>query len=194
MLPVILLSMLMILPSSLNVIRHLICGNNHNWYLNLNLIYEMLWTGAGSSLLILMLEKLNWFHFTGLITLVLLIRKWMGLFMRKNHLLRCWSWLSLLNWIGSLTFYLLINLLPRTLEYWFALWSFFLLRLLCISINLPHGHVWNTVAMPGLVLLVATWNCWVGYKNGYARLLVLHLLPVLKTCSSSKCSQLKSFL
>ena len=91
MLPVILLSMLMILPSSLNVIRHLICGNNHNWYLNLNLIYEMLWTGAGSSLLILMLEKLNWFHFTGLITLVLLIRKWMGLFMRKNHLLRCWS-------------------------------------------------------------------------------------------------------
>ena len=37
--------------------------------------------------------------------------------------------------------------------------SFFLLRLLCIFINLPYGHAWNTVFMPGLVLLVATWNC-----------------------------------
>ena len=30
------------------------------------------WTGAGSGLLISMLEKLNWFCLTGLITLVLL--------------------------------------------------------------------------------------------------------------------------
>ena len=29
--------------------------------------------------------------------------KWMGLFLRKNHLLRCLGWLSLLNWIGALT-------------------------------------------------------------------------------------------
>ena len=36
--------------------------------------------------------------------------------------------------------------------------SFFLLRLLCISINLPYTHVWNTVVMSGLVPLVATWN------------------------------------
>ena len=50
-----------------------------------------------------MLEKLNWFHLTGLITLVLLMWKYMGLFLRKNHLLRCWSWLSLLNWIEALT-------------------------------------------------------------------------------------------
>ena len=28
--------------------------------------------------------------------------KWMGLFLSKNHLLRCWCWLSLLNWIGAL--------------------------------------------------------------------------------------------
>ena len=35
---VILLSMLIVL-SSLNVVRHLICGNNQNWLLNLNLIY-----------------------------------------------------------------------------------------------------------------------------------------------------------
>ena len=42
MLSVILLSMLMILLSILSVIRHLICGNNLNWLLNLNLIYETL--------------------------------------------------------------------------------------------------------------------------------------------------------
>ena len=40
MLSVILASMLMILLSILTVIRHLICGNNLNWLLNLNLIYK----------------------------------------------------------------------------------------------------------------------------------------------------------
>ena len=66
--------------------------------------------------------------------------------------------------------------------------SFFLLRLFCISVNLPYHHTWNTVVMSGLLLLVATWNCWISYKNGYARLLVLHLLPLLNPCSQSKCS------
>ena len=42
MLSVILLSMLMILLSTLNVIRNLICGSNSNWFLNLNLTYETL--------------------------------------------------------------------------------------------------------------------------------------------------------
>ena len=32
-------------------------------------------------------------------------------------------------------------------------------ELLCISINLPYPHVWNTVVLSGLVPLVATWNC-----------------------------------
>ena len=50
-----------------------------------------------------MLEKLNWFCVTNLLTLVLLMWKWIGLCMRKNHLLRCWDCLSLLNWIGTLT-------------------------------------------------------------------------------------------
>ena len=40
MLSLILLSMLVKLFSILSVIRHLICGNNLNWLLNLNLIYE----------------------------------------------------------------------------------------------------------------------------------------------------------
>ena len=65
---------------------------------------------------------------------------------------------------------------------------------LCISISLPYGHVWNTAVMSGLVLLVAAWNCWIGYRNGYVGLLVLHLLPLLNPGSSLKCSQLKSFL
>ena len=42
---VILLSMLMMLLSILSVIRHLICGNNLIWLLNLNLIYETLGSG-----------------------------------------------------------------------------------------------------------------------------------------------------
>ena len=37
--------------------------------------------------------------------------------------------------------------------------SFFLWRLLCISINLPYAHVWNTVVTSWLVPLAATWNC-----------------------------------
>ena len=65
MLSVILLSVMMILLSILSVIRHLICGNNLNWFMNLNLIYGTLWTGAGSGLLISVLEKLNWFRLTG---------------------------------------------------------------------------------------------------------------------------------
>ena len=41
----------------------------------LNLIYETLWTGVGSGLLILILEKLNRFQLAGLIRLMLLTRK-----------------------------------------------------------------------------------------------------------------------
>ena len=46
----------------------------------------------------------NFFRLTGVITLVLLMWKQMDLSLRKNHLLRCWGYLSLLNWIGALTF------------------------------------------------------------------------------------------
>ena len=55
------------------LIRHLICGNNLNWLLNLNLIYQTLWTGVSSDLLISMLRQLSWFHLTSLITMVLLM-------------------------------------------------------------------------------------------------------------------------
>ena len=82
MLSVILLSKLMILISILSVIRHLICGNNLNWLLKLNLIYKALWTSARCGLLISMLRKHNWFQ---------LMWKWMGLFLKKNHLLDDWA-------------------------------------------------------------------------------------------------------
>ena len=72
-LSVILLSMLMMLLSILIVIRHLICVNNLNWLLNLNLIQETLWTGVRSGLLISTLGKLSWFNLTGLIAMVLLM-------------------------------------------------------------------------------------------------------------------------
>ena len=70
--------MLMILLSILSAIRHLISGNNLNWLLNMNLIYETLRTGARSGLLISMLEKPKWFRLTGLMTLFVLMWKWMG--------------------------------------------------------------------------------------------------------------------
>ena len=102
-----------------------------------------------------------------------------GFVLNEESSFKMLTWLSLLNWIGALTLSLLLKLLPRKLEPWFVLWSFFLLRLFWISINLPYGRAWNTVVMSGLVLLVATWNCWISYKNEYAGLLVLHLLPLL---------------
>ena len=73
-----LLSMLMILLSVLSMIRNLIFWNNYNWLLNLNLIYERLWNGAGFGLLISMLEKLSWFVLTGLITTIVIDLKMDG--------------------------------------------------------------------------------------------------------------------
>ena len=95
-LSVILISMLMILLSNPTLIRHLIPGNNYNWLLNLNLIYKTLCSMAENGLLISMLEKINLFCLTGLVT-ALLMFKWLGLFMRKNDLSRCWGCLSFLN-------------------------------------------------------------------------------------------------
>ena len=73
---------------------------------------------------------------TGLITQVLLMWKWMGLFLRKNILLRWWDCLSLLNWAGPLRLSPFLKLPPRILSLYFDLWSFFLPKLLFISINL----------------------------------------------------------
>ena len=105
-------------------------------------------------LLISMLKKLNWFRLTGLIKPLLLMWIWMSLFLRKNHLLKPWGWISLLNRIRALTLSLLLILSPKKMEPWFALWSFFLLSLLFI--NLPYAQAQFTVVTSGLVPLVVT--------------------------------------
>ena len=56
----------------------------------------------------------------------------------------------------TLTLSLLLIPLSKKLEPWFALWSFFFLRILFISVNLPYGLAKNTVVMSGLVLSTAT--------------------------------------
>ena len=82
--------------------------------------------------------------------------KWIGLFLRKNHLLRCSGWPSLLNWFEVLTLSLLLKVPPRKVEPWFILWSFFLLRLLkstkrpCIEYCC---HVWADVPSCHMKLL-----------------------------------------
>ena len=127
MLSVTLLSFLMILLFTLSVIRHLIYGNNYNWLLNLNLIYETLWTGAGSGLLISMLEKLNWFCLTGLITTGAIC------YWCKNRWVCSWRKIIfynagvdfLLNWIVARTLSLLIKLSRKRSELRFLLWNFF---------------------------------------------------------------------
>ena len=113
-----LLSMLMILLSTLTVIRHLICPKNWIWPLTLNLTYETLWSRAGSCWLTLLLEG--------------------SVLEKKNHLLRCWDCLSLLNWIGAPTLSLLLKLPPRKLNPLFIQWSFFLVRLFFSYISLPN--------------------------------------------------------
>ena len=54
--------------------------------------------------------------------------------------------------------------------------TFFLLRLLFVSISLPYSLAWNTVSVSWLVFLTAAWICcW----NGYVGQLALHLLSLL---------------
>ena len=135
MLSIILLSMLMILLYSK-------CDKASYLWQQLELASELesdLQDTMGWDRKWLVLEKLSLFQLAGLTTLVLLMWKGMDLLMRKNNLLRCWRWLSLLNWIGALTSSPLQKLLPRKLELWFVLWSFSLLMLLCISVNLPYS-------------------------------------------------------
>ena len=79
-----LLFLLMIIPSTLSMSKHLICVNNQSWLLGLNLTYETQWTVARSGLSISELEKLSLLRLIGLVALVLLMWKWRRLFFKKN--------------------------------------------------------------------------------------------------------------
>ena len=74
---VILPSVLMILLSTLSVIKSQIRDNNQAWPLNCNWVWKTLWTVAGSGLLISLLQKFNLFHLTSQKTVVLLMWKLM---------------------------------------------------------------------------------------------------------------------
>ena len=137
---------MLVILSMLSVIRHLFCGNNLNWLLNLNL--NLSWFQCW--------KKLNLFCLTSLITLMLLMWKCMDPFLREwvHSCFKMMEFSFSSKEIGAPTLSILLELLPLgKLKPWFALWSFFFLRLLCSSINLPHCLAWNTVVMSGLVLL-----------------------------------------
>ena len=65
--------------------------------------------------------------------------------------------------------------------------------MLCVSVDLPYTHVWNTVVTSGLVPLFATWNCQTSYKNKYAGYWSFTCCFSWTLGSSPKCGQLKSF-
>ena len=84
-----------------------------------------------------------------------------------------WSW-------GKFTLSLLPKLPPRKLEPWFVLWIFFLLRLLCISINLPYGHGWNYCC-----------HVWAGASRCYLELLDKLQKWICKTVGPSLAASLE---
>ena len=79
----------------------------------------------------------------------------------KNHHLRSWDFLSLLDWMETIILSLLLKLPSRRLETWFILWNLFPMGLLLISKILPSDLAWNTVVIPELVPLAATWISWI---------------------------------
>ena len=95
----------------------------------------------------------------------------MGLFLRKNHLLRSWgvffsfnldcvsSLISIHNPLHNLLHNLFVKTVSEKIGVLIVVMSFLPLRLFFISVNLPNGLAWNVVDMFGLVLLAATWKC-----------------------------------
>ena len=157
MLSMVSLSMLIIVLSILSLIKHLICGNNLNWLLNLNLINKTLDWGkkwlsdfnVGKTQLVSFDQSNN----TGSIDL-----KMDGSDLEDKSSFRMLGLVfsSKLDW-GSC----IISIAKTGSKKVGAIihsMKIFLLRLLCISINLPYTHIWNTVVMSGLVPQVITWN------------------------------------
>ena len=48
-----------------------------------------------------------------------------------------------------------------------------------ITLYLCKSIIRNTVVMSRRLLPTTTWICWINYKNGYVRLLLLLFLPLL---------------
>ena len=124
-----------------------------------------------------MLKKFNWFRLTNLITLVLLMWKWMGLFLRKNQLLRCWDWL--LNWIGAKIASRKIGALIRSMKFLSPEVAWYLYK---PTIRPCMEYFCHVGAGAPCCYLLSKLQKWICRAVG----------PCL--ASSSKCSQLKSFL
>ena len=125
-----------------------------------------------------MLEKVNWFCLTGPMTLVLLMWKWMGLFLRKNHLLRCWVWFCLLNWIGAPYIFSIaktaskkIGVLICSVKFLSPEVALYLYRCnirLCIEY---YCHVWASAC-----------NCYLELLNKLKKWICRTVAPSLATC------------
>ena len=152
-LSVILLSMLMMLLSTLDEIKHLISGNNYNWLLNLNLIYKIVDLNAGKTQLVSFDQSSN----TGAID-----TKMDGSVLQEKS-----SFKILVSTFSSkldCDFYI-ISIAKAAFKKSGALIcsvKFLSPRLLHISVNLTYSHAWNTVVMLGLVLLFAACYVWTG--------------------------------
>ena len=143
MLSVILLSVLMILFSTLNVTRHLICGSNLNWLLNFGLRDTVDWGkkwlvhfNAGETQLVLFDRSDN-------IGSVDVEMDW-SVFEEKSFFkMLGLTFSSKLHWVSYIIF--IAKTASKKIEALIRSVKFVSLRLLCISINLPFAHVWNTV-------------------------------------------------
>ena len=135
---------------------------------------------------------------TSLITLVLLMWKWMGaLYEQKSYFKMLWltlDWIGL-NWIGTLTSSQLLKLAPRKLEPWFVLRSFFSLA---VVLYLFKSTIWPCLEFCCCVWDGAT-NCYLELLDALQKRIYRTVSPLLAVSfetlpSSSKCSQCKSFL
>ena len=88
----------------------------------------------------------------------ILMWKWMGKFLIKYHVLRCWGWLPLLklDWGSYIIF--IAKTASKKIGVLICSVRFLSPELLCISINLSYSYAWNNVIISGLVLLVAAWK------------------------------------
>ena len=126
-----------------------------------------------------------------LIALVVLMWKWMGMFLRKNHLLRCWGCLSLLNWTGLLHYLYCLNSIQKN----WGLDSLF--EFLSTEVAL---YLYRSTIRP---CMEQCCHAWAGDPGCYLEMLdkLQKRICWFFTCylswtfdSSPKCSQLKSFL
>ena len=88
--------------------------------------------------------------------------------------------IALALFLFSIIFKLLLKLPPRKLEPWFVLWSFFLLRLLYISINLPYSRVKYCC------------HAWAGAPSCYLELLYNIQKQICRTVGASLAASLQA--